>query len=352
MEIRLYLSDTKSLKIREIIRSLYTTQCSAISIDSSIALITDLVDADYHALIILPSGTSDHHVVISNNPSGFMDTYMTVIKKDFLLEAIVERGTAYVMRQDSSLYKHENQEFIEIVQKPRPISDLFYMPIHIDSYFFGYWAIGRAGPSSPFFTDEESDIFRFLSPFVNEILISTLRTPSAEDSAAYLDYAGYLIISDLKFQCTITECYYSQDIAQTKLQAMFLRFLHGPMHPGMDTVFQFSEGKTYAFKFKFLPGSDLRPKCKGIPFASVTLSEINQKKTSLIMPSDILLDSYKLTSREMQVVKEITRGFSNKKIAKNLGVDESTVKRHTHNIYEKTGFRSRVELILGLKTKG
>jgi len=38
----------------------------------------------------------------------------------------------------------------------------------------------------------------------------------------------------------------------------------------------------------------------------------------------------------------------NKEIAQELGVDESTIKRHTHNIFEKTGFHSRVELVLGL----
>jgi len=48
------------------------------------------------------------------------------------------------------------------------------------------------------------------------------------------------------------------------------------------------------------------------------------------------------------VVRGIYQAQSNKVIAFSLGIDESTVKRHTHNIYEKTGLRSRVELVQNL----
>jgi len=280
-----------------------------------------------------------------------METYMTVIKKDFLLDTIVENGGPYVMRGDSALHKPENQEFVEIVQKSRPVSDFFYMPVRIDRYFFGYWAIGRAGLSSPFFSEEESGLFRFLAPYVNEVVISAIGTPLPQESTAYLDYQGNLIDSDLLFKHLLIDCFRTESTGLTDLSSMFMQFIHGPMNPNMDSIRYFSGGKTYSFKFRLLPASDLRPKYKGIPFASVMISEIDHKKNKdVVMPSEILLDSYNLTRREMQVVKEITRGFSNKIIAGNLGVDESTIKRHTHNIYEKTGFKSRVELLLGLKT--
>jgi DNA-binding NarL/FixJ family response regulator len=59
---------------------------------------------------------------------------------------------------------------------------------------------------------------------------------------------------------------------------------------------------------------------------------------------------WQFTARELEVLDGIYAGKSNKEIAAELGVDESTVKRHSHNIYEKTGYRSRVELVLGLPT--
>ncbi len=57
---------------------------------------------------------------------------------------------------------------------------------------------------------------------------------------------------------------------------------------------------------------------------------------------------FSFTSRELEVVASICSGLSNKQIAANLGIEEATVKRHAHNIFMKTGFRSRVELVLGL----
>ena len=53
-----------------------------------------------------------------------------------------------------------------------------------------------------------------------------------------------------------------------------------------------------------------------------------------------------LTPREQQVVRSISSGLSNKSIAHRLGLQEGTVKVHLHNIYQKLGISSRVELIL------
>ena len=85
-----------------------------------------------------------------------------------------------------------------------------------------------------------------------------------------------------------------------------------------------------------------------IPFTTVDVPETYFCTVHEICPEDMHLVHYGLTGRESQVAQEICRGLSNKQIALKLGVDESTIKRHTHNIYEKTGFRSRVELVLGL----
>lgn len=58
--------------------------------------------------------------------------------------------------------------------------------------------------------------------------------------------------------------------------------------------------------------------------------------------------NYELSPRELEVLRGILAGKTNKAIALELGIEEGTVKRHSHGIFEKTGFRSRVELALGL----
>ena len=53
-----------------------------------------------------------------------------------------------------------------------------------------------------------------------------------------------------------------------------------------------------------------------------------------------------LSSRELQVVKAVSAGLRNRAIAAQLGIAEGTVKLHLHNIYEKLGIDSRLELML------
>jgi DNA-binding NarL/FixJ family response regulator len=48
-----------------------------------------------------------------------------------------------------------------------------------------------------------------------------------------------------------------------------------------------------------------------------------------------------LTLREVEVLREIAAGKSNRKIAERLGISEKTVARHVSNIFTKLGLSSR-----------
>jgi DNA-binding NarL/FixJ family response regulator len=52
-----------------------------------------------------------------------------------------------------------------------------------------------------------------------------------------------------------------------------------------------------------------------------------------------------LTEREWEIVEHLGRGLANKEIADKLCISPATVKNHIYNIYQKTGVKSRVELI-------
>lgn len=52
-----------------------------------------------------------------------------------------------------------------------------------------------------------------------------------------------------------------------------------------------------------------------------------------------------LSSREIEVVKLIAEGHSNKAIASNLYISEGTVKFHVKNAFEKLGVHTRAELV-------
>nr|MDQ3307097.1 response regulator transcription factor [Actinomycetota bacterium] len=54
----------------------------------------------------------------------------------------------------------------------------------------------------------------------------------------------------------------------------------------------------------------------------------------------------RLTDRELEVLKLVARGLSNKDIAGSLFISENTVKNHVRNILEKLQLHSRMEAVL------
>ena len=59
-----------------------------------------------------------------------------------------------------------------------------------------------------------------------------------------------------------------------------------------------------------------------------------------------------LTPREINVVKLVAKGFSNKQIAEQRNISEGTVKVHLHNIYDKLQIKNRMALSLYAQNKG
>jgi two-component system NarL family response regulator len=54
----------------------------------------------------------------------------------------------------------------------------------------------------------------------------------------------------------------------------------------------------------------------------------------------------KLTDRELQVLKLVSKGMSNRDIANELFIAENTVKNHVRNMLEKLGLHSRMEAVI------
>lgn len=62
--------------------------------------------------------------------------------------------------------------------------------------------------------------------------------------------------------------------------------------------------------------------------------------------------STEFTEREIEILRELVAGLSNKEIADKLCIESSTVKMHISNMLQKTGYHSRLELAVQARHYG
>ena len=55
--------------------------------------------------------------------------------------------------------------------------------------------------------------------------------------------------------------------------------------------------------------------------------------------------TYKLSEKELKIIKLLEKGLSNKSISIEYSISENTVKFHLKNIYKKLDVHNRVEVI-------
>ena len=59
-----------------------------------------------------------------------------------------------------------------------------------------------------------------------------------------------------------------------------------------------------------------------------------------------------ISAREMAVLAELAAGYSNKEIARRLGVSPNTIKTHVARLFEKLGARRRTDAIARAREQG
>lgn len=62
--------------------------------------------------------------------------------------------------------------------------------------------------------------------------------------------------------------------------------------------------------------------------------------------------NHEFTERELDILKELTTGDTNAAIAERLHVSLATVKSHIQHLMEKTGFKTRTELVSEARSRG
>ena len=62
--------------------------------------------------------------------------------------------------------------------------------------------------------------------------------------------------------------------------------------------------------------------------------------------------NHEFTERELDILKELTTGDTNSEIAERLNISVPTVKSHIQHLMEKTGFKTRTELVSEARSLG
>ena len=86
-------------------------------------------------------------------------------------------------------------------------------------------------------------------------------------------------------------------------------------------------------------GTNVLPPCLVGPLFSAIVDQAAQR------PPSLFVSGAQLTRRERDIVKLIADGLSNKEIAGRLNLATFTVKSHVHNILQKSGLHTRLQLV-------
>lgn len=78
---------------------------------------------------------------------------------------------------------------------------------------------------------------------------------------------------------------------------------------------------------------------------SIAMKTLKLLRNPIQIESTENQDDIQLTTREIDVLEQLSRGLKNKAIAENLFISAATVKKHIENIYRKLQTHNRIELI-------
>jgi ATP/maltotriose-dependent transcriptional regulator MalT len=83
----------------------------------------------------------------------------------------------------------------------------------------------------------------------------------------------------------------------------------------------------------------------------IIMIEAAQKVSLTVLPEDAFFAKYDISKREKEVIILLLKGFSNRDICEKLCISESTVKKHSSNLFQKTHCSSRRELLQLVKSE-
>lgn len=136
-------------------------------------------------------------------------------------------------------------------------------------------------------------------------------------------------------------------IARLKAEYPDMHFMMLTVYEDDDKIFQALEAGASGYILKKTPPGELLEAIRdlhegGSPMSSQIARRVVAYFQKQAKPNPAL---EALTSREKEILDQLSKGFLYKEIASNLFISIETVRRHVHNIYEKLHVRSRTDAV-------
>ncbi|WP_461204713.1 response regulator [Clostridium sp. DL1XJH146] len=90
---------------------------------------------------------------------------------------------------------------------------------------------------------------------------------------------------------------------------------------------------------------------KAVNGGNIVLQDIIMDKFKKGLNTNNFVENYDFSSREKEIIKEVSEGLSNKEIAGKLFISQGTVKNYISGILSKTGLKHRTQIAIYYLTK-
>lgn len=192
----------------------------------------------------------------------------------------------------------------------------------------------------PMFSDDEIALLRAIAPTVAQgarhgLLLGQAREPDLPEApgAVVLDRTLAVVSATPNAAYWLEDLGGSPDALPRNVVAIAGHALSDDEEPAVARV-RGASGRWLVIHAARLDGSQE---------ASRVLVIVEAAQSMHLAP--LLMRAHGLTPREQDVTRVMLRGASTTAAAKELGISEGTVQQHLKNIFEKTGVRSRGELV-------
>lgn len=348
------IPDDRILQVRNLIDSLFAAASERELLDSLLPQMAKVVPSDIYGLVLFPIVDGQKPVFASNNTARFMQLYTDELaEQDIFAEYMVDHGNSIAFMRDVAPPEvRRSNFFFNECERLRPTSDGGYLPIQIDGYLSGFYAVARLADNPRPYSPDEIKLLAFLSSFLPDAIERAIMLPPPEDDSAYIDGLGRVVDAGPRMKEVLTRFVgkrYSDRPAESdgingKRFALRMDSLMQRPYAPRGRELTFREGRaSQRITFTKLNGSRLRPYLPGGPQVQIRLVDcLRESRRRHIVAA---AERFCLTPRETDVVALLYRGFCNREIACRLAIGEATVKHHLYNIFNKVGVDSRTHLL-------